>query len=596
VQALLQVDDLTVGYRSPDGRELRALDGLSLEIAAGEAVGLLGESGCGKTTLGLTLLGLLPAAGHVLRGAVVFRGENLLTLRESELQAMRGAAISMVHQEPGAALNPVRRVGDQVAEVIRAHKRVSRAFATEEAAFLLSQVGLPQNTGIAAAYPHQLSGGQQQRVAVAQAVACNPSLLIADEPTTALDRVTQLEILDLLARLRQRLRLALLLITHDSTVLARAVSRIMILQGGRIFEQGPTREVMRRSLHPYTQALLQTPAARRTNPSGPLAPEDPNLSAVCIPSHVDQTRRHQTRFADPVRAGSVGGNHHCGLDSLKVHSDSERTESETLLHTVNLQKRYTQGGRLSPRRHQVEALRGVDLKVRAGSTLALIGVSGSGKSTLARCLACLEKPDFGEIWFGGRNLAALSDRELIPLRRQIQMIFQDPGSSLNPWFTAAEIVSEPLLTVRYGTKKQCRDRALALMGQVGLRPDWADRLPHQFSAGQRRRLAIARAISLEPKLLILDEALTGLDRPIQAQIADLLLQLQATLRLAYLHISHDLGLVALLADRVAVLDRGQIVEAVNTAELLAKPQSVPASSLLGANATLELAASRSELE
>jgi len=260
-------------------------------------------------------------------------------------------------------------------------------------------------------------------------------------------------------------------------------------------------------------------------------------------------------------------------------------ETETILSAANLHKRYLQGRWLS-RRHPVEALRGVGLTLRAGSTLALIGASGSGKSTLARCLACLERPDSGEIRFGGRDLTKLSSRELIPFRRQIQLLFQDPGSSLNPRFTAVEIVSEPLLTVHPGTKKQSRERALALIELVGLRADWERRLPQQFSAGQRRRLAIARALSLEPKLLILDEALAGLDLPTQARIADLLLELQATLSLTYLYISHDLSLVAQLSDNVAVLHQGQIVEAAPVPELFAKPQSRQASNLV--SATLEL--------
>ena len=254
-------------------------------------------------------------------------------------------------------------------------------------------------------------------------------------------------------------------------------------------------------------------------------------------------------------------------------------KSSTLLFATNLQKCYLQGRWPSAKRHRVQALYGIELEVETGSSLAVIGPSGSGKSTLARCLACLEKPDSGEIWFDGVDLAPLTDRKLFPFRRQIQMIFQDPGSSLNPRFTAVGVISEPLLTDRRNTTKECRERALGLMEQVGLRPEWGERLPHEFSAGQRRRLAIARALSVEPRLLILDEALAGLDRPIQFQIADLLLRLQASFSLTYLHISHDLGLVARLADRALVFDSGQIVEKTNTRELLAQPRSIHRTSL-----------------
>ena len=588
-QPLLHVDDLTVSYRSPGGRQLVALESLTFDIAEGETVGLLGESGSGKTTLGLALLGLLPRAGGVLRGSVVWRGENLLRLGERELQRLRGASISMVYQEPGAALNPVLRVGEQVSEVIRAHRCLSRDQLREEAACLLRQVGLPEETRVREAYPHQLSGGQLQRVAIAQAIACHPRLLIADEPTTALDRATQLGILDLLSDLREKLHIALLLITHDRSVLMRAVGRIIVLRDGRIVEQGPTAEVVRKSSDTYTRTLLNSPelTGRPKNHGLSLAPrtdKTPGPTSCRVPSSFDQPRvGDRTNFleADDIR--------NTGPDGI----DSERGKRETLLFALNLQKRYVQGRWLSAGRYRVEALHGVELRLRAGSTLALIGASGSGKSTVARCLACLERPDSGEIWFKGTNLVALRHRDLVPFRRQIQMIFQDPGSSLNPRFTAAEIISEPLLAVGRGTKQECRDLALGLMKRVGLSPDSAARLPHQFSAGQRRRLAIARALSVEPTLLILDEALAGLDRPIQAQIADLLLELQATLSLTYLYISHDLDLVARFADRVAVIHQGQIVETVNASDLLATPHSAPASTLV--NATFKLASLRSEL-
>ena len=546
-QSLLQVGDLTVGYRGQGGRHILAVDSVTFKLAAGEAVGLFGESGCGKTTLGLTLLGLLPPTASTRRGSAIFRGKDLLTLEERELQKVRGAAISMVYQEPGSALNPVLRVGEQIAEVIRAHRPLSRKRAQEETALLLAQVGFSKEMDIAPAYPHQLSGGQQQRVAIAQAIAARPALLIADEPTTALDRVTQLEILDLLTSFRTKLQLALLLITHDSDVLARTVDRVMVMRDGRIVEQGPTRDVVRNSENAYTQTLVNSSpasASRRRNVCGSASP--------------------------PTEPSSEP-------------TGSRSSEPPTLLSAVHLRKSYMQGRWPSARRRQIHALGGVDLKLHAGSTLALIGASGSGKSTLARCLACLERPDSGEIWFGCTDLAALSNRQLIPFRRQIQMIFQDPGSSLNARFSALEIISEPLLALAHFSQKQRRDRALELMELVGLPRDWGKRPPHQFSAGQRRRLAIARALALEPRILILDEALTGLDLPIQSQIADLLRELQARLSLTYLYISHDLGLMSELADEVIVLHQGQIVEAAKPLDLLAKPQSLPASNLVRAS-------------
>jgi ABC-type glutathione transport system ATPase component len=587
VPPLLQVDDLTVRYGSSDQGQLVALEGVTCDIGEGEAVGVLGESGCGKTTLGLTLLGLLPPAGKITRGSAVFGGRNLLMLRERELRGVRGAGISMVHQEPGAALNPVLRVGEQVAEVLRAHRHLSREGARDEARSLLALVGLAKETSIEAAYPHQLSGGQQQRVAIAQAIACRPRLVIADEPTTALDTVTQLEILNLLRNLREKLQVALLFITHDPEVLMRAVDRILVMREGRIVEQGSTWEVTQKSQHAYTQELLNSSLHRKDHQQS-VAPTRKGIDSAnfCAPVHPIKTyhpRRERSTEANGKGSGREGG---APPDSAPVHTDSQPAERETLLHVVNLHKSYVQGRWLSRRQHQIDALRGTGLELLVGSTLALIGASGSGKSTLARCLACLERPDSGEIRFGGRDLAKLSRGELIPFCRQIQLIFQDPGSSLNPRFTAVEIISEPLLTVHPRTKKDSAARALAMMELVGLQADWGQRLPHQFSAGQRRRLAIARALALEPRLLILDEALAGLDLPIQAQIIDLLVELQARLSLTYLYISHDLRLVARLADEVAVLHQGKIVESAPTPELLAKPQSEQAVNLV--SATLEL--------
>jgi peptide/nickel transport system ATP-binding protein len=548
--SLLQVEDLTVGYRVQAGEDIVAVNNVSFRVAAGEAVGLLGESGCGKTTIGLALLGLLPPNASTTRGSAIFRGKNLLELGERELREVRGAAISMVFQEPGSALNPVLRVGKQIEDVIRGHRPLPRERAREETAQLLTQVGFSEEICIAAAYPHQLSGGQQQRIAIAQAIAARPALLIADEPTTALDRATQLDILALLTRLRAELRLSLLLITHDPDALAHTVGRVMVMRDGRIVEQGLTHDLIRNSEDDYTQTLVNSSAA--------------SSSHRC----------------------SVWGSASLQAEASFEPPSSRSSEPSTLLSAVGLRKSYLQGRWPSARRRQVRALEGVDLKLRAGSTLALIGASGSGKSTLARCLACLERPNSGEIWFGSTNLAALSNRQLIPFRRQIQMIFQDPGSSLNPRFNAVEIISEPLLTITPGDRKQSRDRALELMELVGLQPDWGRRLPHQFSAGQRRRLAIARALALEPRILILDEALTGLDLPIQAQIADLLQGLQARLSLSYLYISHDLGMSSRLADEVIVLHQGKIVETTSPSELLENPQSLPANNLV--RASLEL--------
>lgn len=595
VRDLLQVHDLTVGYHSRGAENAAALEGVTFEVAAGEALGLLGESGCGKTTLGLTLLGLLPPAGFVVRGSAVFCGQNLIGLGAPELQQVRGSGISMVHQEPWAALNPVLRIGDQITEVIHAHARVNRERAREEAGALLAQVGLQRANSIAAAYPHQLSVGQKQRVAIAQAIACHPQLVIADEPTTALDQTTQGEIIELLGTLRKKLNLALLLISHDFGVLERSVDHVMVMRDGHIVQRGTAQEVAANHLDSYTQSLLTfpPPSAQRNNCRTGLVLKS-HRSGGDTRYHGpfqfgESAHRNRRKLTEVVSVTSVSQH---GPSPVTLPVDAISGKSKTLLFATNLQKRYLQGRWPSANRHRIEALYGVELEVDTGSSLAVIGPSGSGKSTLARCLAGLEKPDGGEIWFDGVNLATLTDRNLAPFRRQIQMIFQEPGSSLNPRFTAVELISEPLLSDRRKTKQECRDRACDLMAQVGLQPEWGKRLPHEFSAGQRRRLAIARALSVEPRLLILDEALAGLDRPIQLQIADLLLQLQACLSLTYVHISHDPDLVARLADRVVVLHSGQIVEKTNTRELLAQPRTLDTN--LG-NETYELFGVRREL-
>src|SRR5215472_9604598 len=373
LQPILKVENLTVGYRAKDRGQQIAVDGVTFSLAAGEAVGLLGESGSGKTTVGLALLGLLPPTGTILQGSAAFRGGDLLKLREREFQKVRGAAVSMVYQEPGSALNPVLRVGDQIAEVIRAHRPVTKQLAAEEAVGLLTQVGLSRETCVAAAYPHQLSGGQQQRVAIAQAIAAHPALLIADEPTTALDRVTQLEILDLLTSLRAKLGLALILKNHDPGVLTRTVERVMVMRNGCIVERGRIDDLVR-SRNTYTQSLL-------------------NLSTL------------RTQRSCSASGNEPQDEHPCG-------PAVSRGEPRILLSAINLHKSYEQGRWPSRRRHQVDALAGVDLQLHAGATLALIGASGSGKSTLARCLACLERPDSGEIWFEKTNLAGLTYGEL----------------------------------------------------------------------------------------------------------------------------------------------------------------------------------------
>ena len=512
---LLQVQNLTLQFCSPSPA---IIDGVSFFLHPGETMGLLGESGAGKTTLARALLRLLPPHCQVVSGSIRFRETEILQANERDLEKIRGAQISLIGQEPELALNPVIPVGEQVVEVLRAHSACKRQLLREAALSMLDTVGLPDRH-FYSAYPHQLSGGQRQRVVIAQALACKPQLLIADEPTSALDNVIQAEILDLLKRLRDRLQLALVFITHNPALLSGLADRVAVMHSGRIVEEGPFEQVYWRPRHSFTKQLLDA-----------------------IPSLQPEVTR------------------------------APETQPVALLEVRGLRKSYLRGGWRASTKSRVVALDDVHFKIFPGSTLALVGKSGSGKSTLGRCLARLEEPDSGEILWEGRNVLKLSRDELIPLRRRMQLVFQHSATAMNPLLPVAEIVGEPLRIGGGVSPKEWRERALAMMEQVGLSTHWADRRPLEFSGGQRQRLALARALILKPDLLILDEALAGLDPSTQAQMADLLKKLQASLSLSYLFISHDLRMAAQLATTIAVMKDGRIVDDRSIAELFSHPQ------------------------
>lgn len=493
---VLHVSDLTVRY--PSARS--AVERVSFSLAEGEIVGISGESGCGKTTIALSILGLLPADAEV-SGSIRFRGRELLGLPEWELQQIRGAAISIIFQESALALNPVMRVGDQIAEVIRAHTQCGASDARRQALALIGEVGLAEcGSRIYAAYPHQLSGGQRQRILIAQALACRPALVIADEPTASLDATVRADILRLIKTLNRRLGISVLLISHSAAVLSAMADRVLLMAAGRMIAPGSAPV-----LPSLPRALRSIPAAR---------------SGIAVP----------------------------------------KRETPSLVRVNGLTKHYAQHRFLSRQRFAVPAFAGVDLTVGPGTTLGLVGESGSGKSTLARCLACLEQVDVGEIWFGDREIGRLRDRELRPYRRRIQLVFQESASALNPRLDAQEIVAEPLVIQREGTRADRRGRALELMTQVGFPLDRVYARPHELSGGERQRLAIARALAAGASVLILDEALAGLDVSRRTQILNLLLELQTKHGLTYVCISHDLGVLAHFASDIAVMHEGRIVE------------------------------------
>jgi len=508
VEPLLEISGLTVDYTTAGGSTVCALSDVSLQVFAHEIIGVLGESGSGKTTMGLSALRLLPANAAIRSGRIRLRGRNLLDLREKDLAKVRGAEISHIFQEPAQALNPVLSAGRQISYVLRAHKKLSNRELIAEVHAMLALVGFNDPERIARAYPHQLSGGQRQRVAIAQALACRPAVLIADEPLSSLDAATQAETLALLQRLRSEIGLAILFISHDADTLAAFASRTVVMEKGTVVAGGSIQE-LRSNSSGYVRALI-SPGA-----------------------------------------------------SLKAPTPAEEAAGTPLLSVRNLTKRYVQRQVLSRRAFIVEALSGVSLELNRGATVALIGKSGAGKSTLARCIAGFETPDAGEMLLDGFPLRNLKRQ----MRWQVQMIFQDAAGSLNPRFTAERLITEPLDILGRGTKAERRRRALNLLEEVGLDLKFADRLPAELSGGQRQRIAIARALAVDPKLLILDEAFSGLDRPRQARIGALLQTLQQRHGFACLHISHDVGFASLLASEILVMGDGRIAAKFSSEEI-----------------------------
>jgi ABC-type glutathione transport system ATPase component len=520
-EPLLRISALSVDYDAAGGDVVRALRNLDLEIAGGDTVGVLGESGSGKSSLALALMRLLPRNAHVVSGSIEYRGRSLAEFSSAQLREMRGSEVALISQEPALALNPVLPLGRQITDVLLAHRKLGRQEVSAHCNEMLRQVGFTDPERIMRAYPHELSGGQRQRVAIAQALVCRPKLLIADEPLSALDAATQAEILELLQRLKRDLGLAMLFITHNAGALAALADNIVVMRQGEVIARG-------------TMARLQ--ASPDEYVQGMLFPEKSLSNAA--------------------------------------HTESTTSASVPLLEVRRLSKRFVQQRMLSRKGFVVQSLEEIDLLLRLGSTVAVLGRSGSGKSTLARCLAGFETPDSGEILLEGKP----AQKNKGGARQWVQMIFQDAATSLNPRFTARQVVAEPLEIARWKTEAERTARALDLMEEVGLDPNSASRLAGEFSGGQRQRLALARALAAEPRLLIMDEALSGLDMPLQAQIVRLLMELQARHGLTYLYISHDLNFISLFAQEVVVMDAGRIVERTTPAKL--RQSSHPATRVL----------------
>ncbi|PZW41061.1 microcin C transport system ATP-binding protein [Humitalea rosea] len=519
---LLKVSGLSVAFRGKT-----VVEDVSFTVHPGQTVALVGESGSGKSVTALSCLRLLPPSGSNPAGSVILDGTEVIGAREDDLQRLRGGVAGMVFQEPMTSLNPLHSVGRQVEEAITLHRPLRGAALRAEVLAALEAAGLPNPAGRLGAYPHQLSGGQRQRVMIAAALANTPRLLIADEPTTALDVTIQAQILELLADLKQRFGMGLLLITHDLAIVRRHADAVVVMRHGRVVEQGPVAEVFANPAHEYTRMLLATEP--RGHPA-PIAASAPVVAEIA-----------DLRVHFPIRQG--------------------------LLRRVT---------------SHIKAVDGVSLSIREGETLGLVGESGSGKTTLGLALLALE-PAMGSIRFEGREIGGLSRAALRPLRRRMQIVFQDPYGSLSPRMSIGEIVGEGLAVHEPGLTSAARAAAVArAMEEVGLEPAMAERYPHEFSGGQRQRIAIARALVLKPRLVVLDEPTSALDVSVQAQVVELLRDLQARHRLAYLFISHDLRVVRAMAHRIAVMKDGRIVEAGEAEAVVADPQQPYTRALMAA--------------
>lgn len=544
---MIKIENLKVQFESSGVRSL-AVDDVSFEIPEGETLGLVGESGSGKSVTSLAIMGLIPnPPGRIVGGKILYRGKDLTLLSDEEYRPYRGNKISMIFQEPMTSLNPVFTVGYQISEVLELHKGMSKKDAWERSIELLDKVGINNAKEKIKAYPHELSGGQKQRVMIAMAIGCEPELLIADEPTTALDVTIQKQVLDLLSKLQHEKKMSMLFITHDLGVIKHIADDVLVMYKGKIVESAKVDQLFKNAQHPYTKGLLKCRPPLDSRP-------------VRLPTVSDFM--------------GTDGKEKSFVASKEERAVKKNVSSDVLLHVDNLYKRFpVRGGIFGGVQSYFEAVKDVSFAVKRGTTLGLVGESGSGKTTLGRSILRLIEPSDGKVVYASTDITKLGSEALRQMRRKMQIVFQDPYASLNPRMTVSEALMEPMKIHKLGDNHSERvERAANLMKQVGLSPDFLQRYPHEFSGGQRQRICIARALSVEPEFIICDECVSALDVSIQAQILNLLLDLQDRLSLTYIFISHDLSVVKFISDEVAVMYQGQIVEKNFSDDLYKNPQ------------------------
>jgi peptide/nickel transport system ATP-binding protein len=597
VAPLLDISDLRTEIRLKQG-VVHAVDGVSLHVDPGETLGIVGESGCGKTMTALSIMKLLPTGGSVVGGSIKLNDQEISGLSDQDMRQIRGNEIGMIFQDPLTSLNPTMTVGKQIAEAVKLHRGANTVQAMERAAEVLNLVGLPQARERIGEYPHQFSGGMRQRVMIAMALACEPKLLIADEPTTALDVTIQKQILELIDDLRQRLGMAVILVTHDLGVIAGRADRVAVMYAGKIAETTDTGTLFGNPRHPYTEALfhaLPDKAAETKERLYSIPGLPPDLMHPPVGCRFAPRCRYATdrcREEEPALTGEVPGHRFAcfypvGETERSMHRTpvahtegppldsayADGNEAPVLLSVEHLVKDFpvTRGAVLQRRIGFVSAVADVSFAVRTGQTLGLVGESGCGKTTIGRLIVGLEKPTAGAINFQGRDLARSSGREYRRERQDIQLMFQDAYASLDPRMRAGTVLTEPLTVQGIGSRTERRQRVAEMLDHVGLPRASTERYPHEFSGGQRQRLGFARALILSPKLIVADEPVSALDVSIQAQILNMMRDLQRELGLTYLFISHDLAVVRYLSTQIGVMYLGKLVEIGPADEVYLRP-------------------------